>query len=65
MKWFRQTGHVLLSLSIASASQAADLEGWLQQSILDSGVPQKQVEDYCAARVLRMPQVNSVQAWEA
>lgn len=53
-----------LALSVQSVS-AADIEAWLAKPILDPNLPQKQVEDFCEARVLRMPKVDSAKEWEA
>ena len=64
MNWFCPAVIVFLSSAAGAVVQAADLEAWLQKPILDARVPGKQVEDYCAARVLRMPNVSSVQEWE-
>jgi hypothetical protein len=55
---------IAFAVSIQSAS-AADIEAWLAKPILDPNLPQKQVEDYCEARVLRMPKVSSLKEWEA
>lgn len=55
----------LMSTLLSQVSRAADIEAWLAKPILDPNLPQKQVEDYCEARVLRMPEVGSAKEWEA
>ncbi|MGZ0166203.1 MAG: alpha/beta hydrolase family protein [Planctomycetales bacterium] len=55
----------LLTGLLAQVSFAADVEAWLAKPILDPNLPQRQVEDYCEARVLRMPEVESAKEWEA
>lgn len=54
----------LVSGLLSHVSSAADIEAWLAKPILDPNLPQKQVEDYCEARVLRMPEVTSAKEWE-
>ena len=54
----------LVSGLLSQASSAADIEAWLAKPILDPNLPQRQVEDYCEARVLRMPEVKSANEWE-
>jgi hypothetical protein len=56
---------VFLAGLLCRVSLAADIEAWLAKPILDPNLPQKQVEDYCEARVLRMPKVSSAKEWEA
>ena len=51
-------------LILATSAAAAEIEAWLAKPILDPNLPQKQVEDYCEARVLRMPKVSSAKEWE-
>ena len=55
----------LVSGLLSQASSAADIEAWLAKPILDPNLPQTQVEDYCEARVLRMPEVSSTKEWQA
>lgn len=56
---------VTLVASFVRVGTAADIEAWLTKPVIDPQLPQKQVEDYCEARVLRMPKVSSVDEWEA
>ena len=55
----------LAVILISASASAADIEAWLAKPILDPNLPQKQIEDYCEARVLRMPKVSSAKEWEA
>lgn len=53
------------TLLFAASASAADIQAWLTKPILDPNLAQKQIEDFCEARVLRMPQVSSSKEWEA
>ena len=53
------------TLIFTASVSAADIEAWLAKPILDPNLPQKQIEDFCEARVLRMPKVSSAKEWEA
>ena len=54
----------LTSFQTTAGVRAADIKAWLERPILDSRIPQKQVEEFCAARVPRMPEIGSLQEWE-
>ncbi len=56
---------VFATLIFTASASAADIEAWLAKPILDPNLPQKQIEDFCEARVLRMPKVSSAKEWEA
>ena len=56
---------VFATFIFTASASAADIEAWLAKPILDPNLPQKQIEDFCEARVLRMPKVSSAKEWEA
>ena len=56
---------VFATLIFTASASAADIEAWLAKPILDPNLPQKQIEDFCEARVLRMPKASSAKEWEA
>ncbi|MCA9014881.1 MAG: alpha/beta hydrolase fold domain-containing protein, partial [Planctomycetaceae bacterium] len=41
-----------------------DLKTWLSQPIIEADLPWKEVQQYIAPRVLGMPEIDSVAAWE-
>ena len=53
------------TLIFTASVSAADIEAWLAKPILDPNLPQKQIEDFCEARVLRMPKVSSAKEWKS
>lgn len=65
MNHFALVTFAAVSTLATQVGSAADIEAWLKKPVINPKLPLKQVEDYCEARVLRMPKVSSVKEWEA
>lgn len=55
----------LVSAAVAHADERRDIDSLLESSLIDSQVPQAQVEAFCESRVPTVPTITSLNEWES